>query len=208
VTVSRRRAWLGAVAALLLAGTLAAGACFLFGGAAQALRWSAGRALTPGELRELRSVFYDALDYSRIRVARAPFPGPVTACVIGSRISFTPGYYRADFSTDYLKMALLVHEAGHVWANQRLGAFATLAELFEHLRYGDAAYTYRLSNPPRPLADYGFEQQGHILRDYYERRYLGEDIARYEATIYRSLKRPGTHLRAAAIKHAPGAGIF
>lgn len=204
----RRRAVMGAAGAAVLIAALVAALILLAGGReGQLERWSAGRPLTSGELRELRSVFYGAVDYSRIRIARAPFPTYLTACVIGSRITFRPGYYVDDFSGSYLKMALLVHEVGHVWQNQVYGPYATLEEIFEHLWYGDSAYSYRLTGAMRPLSDYGFEQQGHILSDYYERRYLGEDVTRYEATIYRSLRRPAAagHHTASRAARGPGA---
>lgn len=201
------RAIVGAVGAVVLIAALVIAMLLLAGGREGRLeRWSAGRPLTAGELRALRSVFYDAVNYSRIRIARAPFPAYLTACVIGSRITFRPSYYVDDFSDNYLKMALLVHEVGHVWQFQVHGPYATLEAILEHVWYGDGAYSYRLATPVRPLADYGLEQQGHILRDYYERRYLGEDVRRYEATIYRSLRRPATPVRRTVARLAPGAG--
>lgn len=204
-----RRAVIGSTGALLLVAALLLAGMWLAGGReGQIDRWSAGRSLTAGELRELRSVFYGAVDYSHIRLARAPFPAALTACVIGSRITFQPGYYVDDFSSNYLKMALLVHEVGHVWANQRYGPYASIAEILEHVWYGDRVYVYRGLGPARALTDFRFEQQGHILSDYYERRYLGEDVSRYEETIYASLKRPPSRAPTPIQVQAARAGAF
>ncbi len=149
-----------------------------------------GRSLTPEERVQLRSVFHDLVDYSAVRIQHKSMPAVMTAIVFRDRILFRSGYYVDDFSQDYLKMALLVHEVAHVWQSQRDPGYTLFSAMTEHLINGDDVYRYKDDGfGLRALSDFGYEQQGRILADYYIQRHLGESVQVFEETINQSIQR-------------------
>jgi len=123
---------------------------------------TASRPLTPGEAELARSVFGDALDVARARVANRKWaffqPRNTTMAPLGT-VHFNPasGLYREDFASASLALqGLLIHELVHVWQHQQ-GLFLPVRR---HLfcRYG-----YRLQ-PGKPFRRYGIEQQAEIVR--------------------------------------------
>lgn len=120
------------------------------------------RALTFGEIALARSVFGDAIDYSRTGIANRKWiffqPPHVTMAPMGC-IHFHPrgGCYRDDFSTASLDLqGLFIHEMVHVWQHQQ-GIFLPLR------RHPFCRYDYSLK-PGWRLARYGLEQQAEIVR--------------------------------------------
>ena len=151
------------------------------------------RPLTPGETRLAGSVFGDAIDYPRVRIANRKWiffqPPRVTMAPMGN-IHFHPkgGLYRDDFAAAPLhEQGLFVHEMVHVWQHQK-GIFLPLK------RHPFCRYDYAL-HPGRPLERYGLEQQAEIVRHAFLLRSGGDvpgaaPLAQYESLL------PFTPLRA------------
>ncbi len=123
---------------------------------------AASRPLTLGEAELARSVFGNALDPARARVANRKWaffqPRNTTMAPLGT-IHFNPasGLYRDDFATAPLALqGLFVHELVHVWQHQS-GLFLPLS------RHPFCRYGYAIE-PGRPFARYGIEQQAEIVR--------------------------------------------
>ena len=121
-----------------------------------------GRLLTPGEIALARTVFGDAIDYSRVRIHRRKWaffqPRNVVMAPLG-HIHFHPDgeRYRDDFSAAGLgSQGLFIHEMVHVWQHQA-GLFLPLRRL------PWARYDYSFT-PGRPLARYGIEQQAMLVQ--------------------------------------------
>jgi|SRR5690349_10718639 len=122
------------------------------------------RALTPGEIALLRSVFKDAIDYPKVRLVRGkwwPFhPRGAAMAPMGS-IYFHPdgGGWSEDFSKEPLgRQGFFVHEMTHVWQTQAKGLF-----YLPLMRHPFCRYDYVLE-PGRPFHRYGIEQQAEIVR--------------------------------------------
>lgn len=120
------------------------------------------RPLTPGEIALSRSVFGDAIDYARARVANRKWiffqPKRVTMAPLGC-IHFHPagGNYRDDFADAHLGLqAHFIHEMTHIWQHQQ-GLFLPLR------RHPFCRYDYALK-PGWTLNRYGIEQQAEIVR--------------------------------------------
>jgi hypothetical protein len=124
-----------------------------------------GRPLTPGEVELARSIFGDAIDYSKVRMVLGkwwPFhPRRAAMAPMGS-IWFHPdgGGWSDDFSTEPLsQQSYFIHEMTHVWQAQKGGRFYLMLMRHPFCRY---AYELRLG---KPFARYGIEQQAEIVRD-------------------------------------------
>jgi hypothetical protein len=120
------------------------------------------RPLTPGETELARSVFGTAIDYAQVRLARhkwAFFQPRDTVMAPRGCIHFHPkgSSWRDDFAACALHdQGLFIHEMTHVWQHQK-GIYLPLA------RHPWCRYDYALK-PGQPLARYGIEQQGEIVR--------------------------------------------
>lgn len=117
------------------------------------------RALSQQEIIELKSVFGKKVDYSKIVINTANLPPTMAAIVLGNHIVFREEYYVEDFSKNYLRMARLVHEVGHVWANQTQGIQSSLIAASEHLRYGQQVYAHEALPENQLLSSFRYEQQ-------------------------------------------------
>ncbi|MDP2204875.1 MAG: DUF4157 domain-containing protein [Alphaproteobacteria bacterium] len=134
------------------------------------------RQLTDGEIALAKTVFGEAVDYSRVRLyAQRILPPGLQkkhqAVAVGNRISFPRSAYSADFSqeSDAQKQSVFIHELVHVWQHQnrvlstpREAARETLKHKFNYAQ----SYPYRL-DPARDLTSYGFEQQAAMIQDYF-----------------------------------------
>jgi hypothetical protein len=122
------------------------------------------RSLTPGEVKLARSVFRDAIDYSKVRLFRGkwwPFHPRNAAMAPMGNIWFHPigGGWSKDFSKEPLnRQGFFIHEMTHVWQAQKGGRF-----YLPLMRHPFCRYIYRL-NPGKPFARYGIEQQAEIVR--------------------------------------------
>ena len=122
------------------------------------------RSLTSGETALARSVFGDAIDYSRVRLHHRkwwPLQLPGTAMAPMGEIYFHPvgGGWSEDFADEPLhRQAFFIHEMTHVWQAQKGGRF-----YLPLMRHPFCRYSYRLEEG-RPFDRYGLEQQAEIVR--------------------------------------------
>ena len=120
--------------------------------------------LTPGEISLARTVFGDAIDYSRVTIKRRkwfPFqPRRITMAPCG-HLHFHPSSenYCDDFSqASIIRQGLLIHELVHVWQVQTKGDWYLVTR-----RMPWARYDYSLK-PGWSLERYGIEQQAEIVK--------------------------------------------
>ena len=121
------------------------------------------RPLTPGEIALARSMFGDAIDYSKVRLVRRkwwPFQPRNTAMAPTGNIHFHPAsdLWSDDFAAEPLhRQALFIHEMTHVWQSQTRGRF-----YLPLMRHPFCRYSYTLKDG-RPFERYGLEQQAQIV---------------------------------------------
>jgi hypothetical protein len=122
------------------------------------------RLLTDGEIALARSMFGDAIDYSKVCLVRGkwwPFQPRNAAMAPDGNIYFHPvaGGWSEDFAGEPLhRQGFFIHEMTHVWQAQRGGRFYLPLMRHPFCRYG-----YALA-PGKPLQRYGLEQQAEIVR--------------------------------------------
>lgn len=122
------------------------------------------RPLTPGEIKLARSVFADAIEYSRVRLFKGkwwPFHPRRMAMAPTGDIWFHPdgGGWSENFAKEPLAaQGLFMHEMTHVWQAQKYGRW-----YLPLMRHPFCRYDYQLE-PGRPFARYGIEQQAEIVR--------------------------------------------
>ena len=121
------------------------------------------RSLTPGEIALARTMFGDAIDYSKVRLFKAkwwPFHPRNAAMAPMGNIYFHPdgGVWSDDFSKEPLgRQGFFIHEMTHVWQTQRGGCF-----YLPLMRHPFCQYSYQLK-PGKPFGRYGLEQQAEIV---------------------------------------------
>ena len=122
------------------------------------------RALTAGEIAMCRSIFGDAIDYSKVRLVKGkwwPFQPANSAMAPSGWIWFHPvaGGWSEDFSEENLgRQGFFIHEMTHVWQAQRGGPL-----YLPLMRHPFCRYSYALK-PGKPFERYGLEQQAEIVR--------------------------------------------
>jgi hypothetical protein len=122
------------------------------------------RPLTPGEIALARTIFGDAIDYSKVRMFRGkwwPLQPRRSAMAPMGDIWFHPdgGGWSDDFSKEPLgQQGFWIHEMTHVWQAQKGGRF-----YLPLIRHPFCRYAYQLE-PGKPFARYGIEQQAEIVR--------------------------------------------
>ena len=122
------------------------------------------RSLTPGEVELARSIFSDAIDYSKVQLVKGkwwPFHPRNAAMAPMGNIWFHPegGGWSEDFSKEPLsRQGFFVHEMTHVWQAQKSGRF-----YLPLMRHPFCRYAYELE-PGKPFDRYGIEQQAEIVR--------------------------------------------
>lgn len=125
------------------------------------------RLLTTGEIALARSVFGEAIDYSRVRICHHKWiffqPRRVVMAPMG-HLHFNPhgDIYSEDFSAaSQMLRGLFIHEMTHVWQAQTRGRWYLVL-----MRHPFATYAYSLK-PGWALDRYGLEQQAEIVRHYW-----------------------------------------
>ncbi|MBW0006268.1 MAG: vgr related protein [Sphingomonas sp.] len=122
------------------------------------------RSLTSGEVEMARSIFGDALDYSKVRLFEGkwwPFQPKRSAMAPMGNIWFHPddGGWSEDFSRGPLsQQGFFMHELTHVWQTQKGGRF-----YLPLMRHPFCRYHYELK-AEKPFGHYGLEQQAEIVR--------------------------------------------
>lgn len=122
------------------------------------------RFLTTAEIELVRSIFYDAIDYSKVRLFNGKWwplhPRGAAMAPMGD-VWFHPerGGWSEDFSKETLsRQGFFIHELTHVWQSQKGGRF-----YLPLMRHPFCRYAYRLE-PAKPFSRYGIEQQAEIVR--------------------------------------------
>jgi hypothetical protein len=128
------------------------------------MRDKTSRSLTSGEIALARTIFRDAIDYSRVKLVRGKWwalqPRRSAMAPMGN-IYFHPdgAGWSEDFSKEPLHaQGFFIHELTHVWQAQKGGRF-----YLPLARHPFCRYRYRLV-PGRPFRRYGLEQQAEIVR--------------------------------------------
>jgi hypothetical protein len=122
------------------------------------------RHLTAGEIDLARSIFGEAIDYSRVRLVNGkwwPFQPPNSAIAPMGNIYFHPqgGAWSDDFSRESLnRQGFFIHELTHVWQAQAKGRF-----YLPLMRHPFCRYDYAIA-PGKLFDRYGIEQQAEIVR--------------------------------------------
>jgi hypothetical protein len=121
------------------------------------------RGLTAGEIELARSVFGDAIDYSRVKMIKGKWwplhPRNAAMAPMGN-IYFHPDgeVWSDDFSKEPLgRQGFFIHEMTHVWQTQTCGRF-----YLPLMRHPFCRYSYNLK-PGKPFRRYGLEQQAEIV---------------------------------------------
>ena len=123
------------------------------------------RPLTSGEIALCRSIFGDAIDYSKVRLIKGkwwPFQPRNAAMAPSGWIYFHPaaGGWSEDFADEPLsRQGFFIHEMTHVWQAQKGGPL-----YLPLIRHPFCRYRYELK-AGRPFRRYGIEQQAEIVRD-------------------------------------------
>ena len=121
------------------------------------------RPLTPSEIELARSIFGDAIDYSRVRLVKGkwwPLHPRNAAMAPCGYIYFHPegDVWSIDFSKEPLgRQGFFIHEMTHVWQAQVKGRF-----YLPLMRHPFCRYRYELK-AGKPFAHYGLEQQAEIV---------------------------------------------
>ncbi len=122
------------------------------------------RPLTEGEIALARSMFGEAIDYGRVRMARRkwwPFQPRGIVMAPSGNIHFHPAstLWRDDFSVAELSLqGLFIHEMTHVWQTQKRGRF-----YLPLMRHPFCRYAYQFQEG-WAFDRYGLEQQAEIVR--------------------------------------------
>lgn len=129
------------------------------------------RKLTDGEVQLARSMFGDAIDYSRVHLIRRKWwlfhPKNVAMAPTGN-IHFHPHgeLWSQDFAAEPLaKQGLFIHEMTHVWQSQHRGRF-----YLPLMRHPFCRYRYEF-RPGQSFERYGLEQQAEIVRHAFIQRH-------------------------------------
>jgi hypothetical protein len=122
------------------------------------------RSLTLGEISFAKSIFGDAIDYSKVGLVKGkwwPFQPKNAAMAPNGNIYFHPvaGGWSDDFSKESLgRQGFFIHELTHVWQAQRGGRL-----YLPLMRHPFCRYVYHL-RPGKAFHCYGLEQQAEIVR--------------------------------------------
>ena len=129
------------------------------------------RPLTPGEIALARSMFGDAIDYSKVRMVKRKWwwfqPRNIAMAPTGN-IHFHPksDLWSDDFAAEPLyRQSLFIHEMTHVWQSQTRGRL-----FLPLMRHPFCKYAYTVQDG-RPFERYGLEQQAEIVAHLFERQH-------------------------------------
>ncbi|MCX7096597.1 MAG: hypothetical protein NTV43_01690 [Methylococcales bacterium] len=138
------------------------------------------RPLTSGEINMAYSLFRDSIDYFKVRVHNEDYlwfglQDDDTAMTPNGEMYFNPKHFKLDFSVEFDSYKLwFIHEMGHVWQFQ-LGYGVKLAGLTTDYNNKNT-YQYDIAtDATKTLADFNFEQQCELFKDYYAAKFLGID---------------------------------
>jgi hypothetical protein len=142
-----------------------------------------GRSLTETEITELKKVFGDTIDYSKVRVndnVKDGLTGANRAMTLGNEI-YMPG----DKVSDPSYMQTLVHEMGHIWQYQHGGPdYATKAlqsQLFgDGEGWGQRGYDWEEGIAKgKSWAELSPEQQAHLIDEAYGAGWFNDESQKF-----------------------------
>lgn len=171
---------------------------------------SSVRELYAWEIREARRVFGSRLDYDVVRIhecaafpdrinrigaflKRLPPPDMHNAVTIGNHCYFPVRLLQAPVDhlhPEHYKLTWLMHELTHAWQFQHMGWSYLIKALKAQFNAGIEAYNFggenglleRLEKGAKFL-DFNLEQQGDIVKTYYERIVRGQDTRAWNRYI-------------------------
>jgi len=140
-----------------------------------------GRNLNAAEISELRKVYGDSIDYSKVRIKEGSsgiFSLTGRAFTHGDTIYIPKG--DLPLTTD-----LLVHEMGHVWQHQN-GGTDYMSEALGGQHFGDGYDFEKGINEGKPWSELNPEQQAELLQTAYRSGFFNTPGARfvYNGTDY------------------------
>lgn len=146
-----------------------------YGEPAPPVKKGKGRGLTEDEIANVRSMYGDKIDYSKVRVITGEdmtLWGKVLthkgdAVVWGNTIYFPNGENKQSGYDEVRDQSWLVHEMGHVYQYQEHGWSYVPRSAWDQITKGEGAYKYSIE-PGKKFGKYGIEQQADIMRDYYD----------------------------------------
>ena len=168
------------------------------------------RRLFAWEIQEARRVFLDQLDYDAIRVhectawpdqinrlgtwiKRMPPPTQHNAITLGNHCYFPVPLLKEPVPAHDSQLEVfswLIHELTHAWQYQKMGwrylglaLQAQLQEGAEAYKFGNENGLIEAFNKGRKFSDFNLEQQGDIVRYYYERIARGQNIQAWRPFI-------------------------
>jgi hypothetical protein len=168
------------------------------------------RRLLAWEIQEARRVFQDQLNYDAVRVhecttwpdrinrigtwiKRMPPSDRHNAITLGNHCYFPVPLLKEPIGPNNDRLELfswLIHELTHVWQYQKMGWRYLVLALQAQVREGAEAYKFGDENGlieafslGRKFSDFNLEQQGDIVRYYYERIARGQNVGAWEPFI-------------------------
>jgi hypothetical protein len=146
-----------------------------------------GRGLRTDEIEVARSVFGNELDTSQIRLTDDS-PASPDAVALPNNIKFPPGALPPsdlNMPLDLKYRAWLVHELTHQWQYQHGRTVPGLAldAWGDDYDYGGEQGLIAADKQGKRFGEFNNEEQGDILRDYYNRRETGKDTSAYEPFV-------------------------
>lgn len=168
------------------------------------------RRLYAWEIVESQRVFGHKIYYERVRIhegvnwlhwiqklaviLKRTQPGSIpNAITLGNHCYFPirlPSNHLASDHPDHYKISWLMHELTHVWQFQHMGWKYLFIAIFTQIRAGRSAYEFGgeagLENRLKSGAtfrDFNLEQQGDIIRSYYDRICKGSDVRAWDSFI-------------------------
>ena len=144
------------------------------------------RGLTEQEKAAARAIFGNSLNLDGIQLNDDSFLGrlkPNNAVSTPGAINFPPGTLSNTNNAGY--MPWLMHELTHQWQYQHGYQIDELAgaALAANYDYGGDKGLEAAHAQHRGFASFNFEQQGDIIRKYYERRAAGGNTAAFDPFI-------------------------
>lgn len=133
-----------------------------------------GRSLTSGEINMARTIFKDSIDYAKVKVHHGSYiigQNKDTAMTPNGEMYFPAHTYEEDFSLG--SQGFFIHEMTHVWQYQQgYGVKRNGLIIAAHGGYNGSlppAYIYMpYINSRVDFANFNMEQQGDIIRDFFE----------------------------------------
>lgn len=160
------------------------------------------RGLTEGEIAEARKIFFDSIDYAKVKIHNGEYlwfglQPDDTAMTPNGEVYFNPKHFVDDFSKGEQETLIwFIHEMVHVWQYQ----LGYPVKWRGAIRLG-LDYRYTLDEL-KTLADFNMEAQGNVLADFWalkrypprprafnERKHIN-DLSLYEKVLEKFIKNP------------------